>query len=411
MLCRNEGGRGVRYWNALPRILLNLSPLIQLSIAVFSEIIVLILFMSVPWTIQNPLVLVVPVTLIAWMFRKSGLSGSLFFMFVVLWIYYAQHYGAIFLPWKIIFFFIVSGVTLLLIGLLVAAQRDSLDMSDEAQWEMERVYEQNQKLDQMKDEFLQNVNHELRTPLTAIYGYLELLFEHNEQLDNAMRMTFLQHAMQSCDELQLLVNNVLDSMGLEKEKLLLQIEQLPVIDILYEVLERFDPKSVEEHSIHVHIPEYIVVCANAQYLRQVLRNLLSNAFKYAPPGTPITISASLYGMTVNPRHAAPEVVICVADAGPGIPPNELPQLFGQFVRLRRDTSGRVRGSGLGLFLSRQFVEAMGGRIWVESDGVEGKGSFFYFTLPCVVRPKVDAHIHQSDFAAYSSPVPIDVQIS
>ena len=401
----------MRYWNALPRILLNLSPFMQLAVAILSEVIALILFTNASWITQNPLVLVVPVTLVAWMYRKSGLFACLFIKLFILWIYYAQHYNTIFLPWKVFFFFIVSLVTLAIIGLLVAAQRDSLDMADEDQFEFQRLYTQNQKLDQLKDEFLQNVNHELRTPLTAIYGYLELLLEHNEKLDNTMRVTFLQHAMQSCDELQLLVNNVLDSMGLEKERLLLHIEQVPVIDTVYEVLERFDPKSVQEHSIHIDIPEYIVVCANVQYLRQVLRNLLSNAFKYAPAGTPITISASLYGMVVDPLHAAPEIVICVADKGPGIPPDELPRLFGQFVRLRRDTSGRVRGSGLGLFLSRQFVEAMDGRIWVKSDGIEGKGSFFYFTLPCVVRPKVQAHIHQSDFDVYTTPVPIDVQIS
>ncbi len=401
----------MRYWNTLPRILLDLSPLIQLTIAILSGAIALILFTSVSWITQNPLVLVIPITLIAWMFRKSGLFFCLFCLFVILWVYYALSYGTLLLPIRFLFYSIVSVITLLIIGLLVVAQRDSLDMADEAQWEVEHTYEQNRKLDQIKDEFLQNVNHELRTPLTAIYGYLELLLEHNEQLDNTMRVTFLQHAMQSCDELQLLVNNVLDSMGLEKERLFLHIEQLPVIDTLFEVLERFDPKSVQEHSIHVDIPEYIVVLANAQYLRQVLRNLLSNAFKYAPTGTPVTISASLYGMTVDPLRATPEIAICVADAGPGIPPNEMPQLFGQFVRLRRDTSGRVRGSGLGLFLSRQFVEMMGGRIWVESEGVEGKGSFFYFTLPCVVRPKVQAHIQQDDFAAYSSPVPIDTRIS
>jgi signal transduction histidine kinase len=315
------------------------------------------------------------------------------------------------LPWNMIISFIINGIILLSIGLFISYQRDLLDQSDEMQIQFDIVYQENQKLDQMKDQFLQNVNHELRTPLTAIYGYLELLFEHNERLDNDMRVTFLQHAMQSCDELQLLVNNVLDSMGLEKEKLNPHIEQLPVIDIVYEVLERFDPKSVEEHSIHVHIPEYLVVNANAQYSRQVLRNLLSNAFKYAPAGTPITISAVLYGMVVDPLHAAPEIAICVADAGPGIPSNEMPMLFGQFVRLRRDTSGRIRGSGLGLFLSKQFVDAMGGRIWVESEGIEGKGSSFYFTLPCVVRPKVKAHTDSSLFASYSNPISIDARMS
>ena len=401
----------MRYWNALPRVLLDLSLFTQLAIVILSEVISLVLFTSVPCTAQNPLVLVVPVTLVAWIFRKTGLFYCLLCKFVIMWIYYAQRYNTFLLPWHITFFFIISLVTLSIIGLLVAAQRNSFDEVDESQVELERIYEQNQKLDQLKDEFLQNVNHELRTPLTAIYGYLELLLEHNEKLDDTMRITFLQHAMQSCDELQLLVNNVLDSMGLEKERLFLHTEQLPVIDIVHEVLERFDPKSVQEHSIHIDIPEYIVVCANVQYFRQVVRNLLSNAFKYAPGGTPITISASLHGMIVDPLRARPEIAICVADKGPGIPKDEQSQLFGQFVRLRRDTSGRIRGSGLGLFLSRQFVEAMGGQIWVESTGVEGEGSSFYFTLPCVVRPKVHAHIHQSDFAVYTSPVSIDAQIS
>ncbi|GCE18502.1 hypothetical protein KDK_23020 [Dictyobacter kobayashii] len=263
------------------------------------------------------------------------------------------------------------------------------------------------KLNEIKDQFLQNVNHELRTPLTAIYGYLELLLEHSEQLDSEIRTTFLQHAMQSCDELQLLVNNVLDTMGIEKERQTLYLEQIVVRDILFEVLERFDPQSVQRHNIYVDIPDYVVVQANAQYLRQILRNLLSNAFKYAPAGTPITVSAALYGMVVHPRHASPEICICVKDAGPGIPPDEMSLLFGQFVRLRRDTSGSVRGSGLGLFLSKQFVEAMGGRIWVESEGIEGKGSTFCFTLPCIVHPKVEAQTTLADFMQFSTPAPID----
>src|SRR5262249_47727437 len=81
----------------------------------------------------------------------------------------------------------------------------------------------------------------------------------------------------------------------------------------------------------------------------------------------------------------PEVCISVQDAGPGIPADEIPLLFGQFVRLQRDLSGPVRGIGLGLYISRQLVEAMGGRIWVESSGISGQGSRFCFTLPRIVQ--------------------------
>jgi signal transduction histidine kinase len=76
------------------------------------------------------------------------------------------------------------------------------------------------------------------------------------------------------------------------------------------------------------------------------------------------------------------VCISVKDSGPGIPQDEIPLLFGQFVRLKRDLRGRVRGTGLGLYISKHLVEAMGGRIWVESTGIPGEGSRFCFTLPC-----------------------------
>ena len=76
------------------------------------------------------------------------------------------------------------------------------------------------------------------------------------------------------------------------------------------------------------------------------------------------------------------VCICVKDSGPGIPPEEIPFLFEKFVRLKRDLSGTVRGTGLGLYMSKLLVEAMSGRMWVESSGIPGEGSRFCFTLPC-----------------------------
>jgi signal transduction histidine kinase len=117
------------------------------------------------------------------------------------------------------------------------------------------------------------------------------------------------------------------------------------------------------------------VWADSQDLRQVLRNLLSNAFKYSPAGTSVLISATLI-----PDPPA-QVCISVKDAGPGIPAAELPLLFQRFVRLQRDLSGPVAGIGLGLYISKQLIEAMKGQIWVESSGQTGEGSRFCFTLP------------------------------
>ena len=135
----------------------------------------------------------------------------------------------------------------------------------------------------------------------------------------------------------------------------------------------------QEDRIQLDISEPLIAQAHALYVRQVLRNLISNALKYSPDGTAVVVSARC------PSNDVPEVCISVQDTGPGIPADEIPLLFGQFVRLRRDLSGPVRGIGLGLYISKQLVEAMGGRIWVESAGVPGQGSRFCFTLPRIVQ--------------------------
>jgi signal transduction histidine kinase len=139
----------------------------------------------------------------------------------------------------------------------------------------------------------------------------------------------------------------------------------------------------QAHPLQRAIPEGILVWADQHYVRRVLRNLLSNAFKYTPAETPITIEVTLPEESEAGvrQHTPGQVSICVQDAGPDIPPAELPLLFQKFVRLKRNLSGSVRGTGLGLYISKQLVEAMGGRIWAESSGVEGEGTRFCFTLP------------------------------
>ncbi|GCF06839.1 ATP-binding protein [Dictyobacter arantiisoli] len=394
----------MRYPNAIFYYTLNISFLAQLCWTVVAALISLVLVVYTPWLGHNPIIFVIPAILATWIFEGTGLFICLFVLLCLSGLNYIMQMGFVWPPASHLLVWSIDTFICILIGLIVNALRAILLVTLQAKEIAESKYEEQCRVAEVKDEFLQKVNHELRTPLTALYGYLELLLEHGEQLDTEIRTTFLQHAMQGCDELQLLVNNVLDTMSNEKDRPSPYTEQLPVRDILFEVLERFDPKSVQEHSIYVDVPDYIVVQGNAQYLRQILRNLLANAFKYAPAHTPITVSAALNGMVVHPLHAAPEICISVRDVGPGIPEDEMPLLFKQFVRLRRETSGRVGGSGLGLFLSKQFVEAMGGHIWVESAGIEGQGSCFSFTLPCVIRPKVQAKTSPDDFTQFNSSV-------
>ncbi len=242
------------------------------------------------------------------------------------------------------------------------------------------AYEQQRHLNELKDQFLLNVNHELRTPLTELRGYLGLLQEYHGQVDTTTQAIFLNHAAHGCEELEHLVNNVLDAIRGDFQGRTPQYADIPVAMVISEVLDLFEPKKRQDYRIDLEIPEVLIVRADQQYLTRILLNLLSNAFKYSPPHTAVVVSAMLSDSPVQELDGSPQVYICVQDAGPGIPPADIPYLFEKFVRLKRDMVGPIRGTGLGLYISKQLVEAMGGRIWVESSGVAGQGSRFCFTL-------------------------------
>ncbi|HXZ04347.1 MAG TPA: PAS domain S-box protein [Ktedonobacteraceae bacterium] len=241
---------------------------------------------------------------------------------------------------------------------------------------------QQRKLNQLKDQFIVNVNHELRTPLTQLFGYLELLTEYQGQLDSETQAQFIIQAKEGCQELILLINHVLDALAVTEALQPPPCELIELAPLVREVLEHLDPQKVEADRVFLTLPGHLMVWANGQLLRQVLRNLLSNAFKYCPKPTTVIIRATQIDAKAQDPGSAQKVCICVQDAGPGIPPEELPLLFQKFVRLQRDLSGTIQGSGLGLYISKQFVEAMQGRIWVESAGIAGQGSRFFVTLPC-----------------------------
>jgi len=236
------------------------------------------------------------------------------------------------------------------------------------------AYEQQYKINELKDQFLLNVNHELRTPLTVLGGSLELLEEHHLHLNMEERTYWLKKAVANQKVLVDLVNRVLDASTVGGEIPQVQCETVRVDQLLKEVIEYQASEAIQDYTINLQIPEQTTVWADPQFLRQILRNLLSNVFKYVPKRTVIHIK------TVQSDPSSP-VCLIVQDAGPGIPEEELPQLFEKFVRLKRDLAGPTRGTGLGLYISKRLVEAMGGHIWVESSGRMGEGSRFCVTLP------------------------------
>ncbi len=386
----------MRHLDASPRVLLKLPFALRLSIAVLSVALVLLLFIVLPASARTLSMLAVPMAIVAWMFRKRGAFICLVSMVLVLWLFYANELHSIFLPQSKITSFCAGTVALVIVGILVSLLRDSVDWADRARLETAQALEQQRKLNQAKDQLIINVNHELRTPLTAISGYIDLLIQWDEKIDNETRVRYLKNTLNSCDDLQVLIGNVLDALQIDMGKEHLTMQRFSVLDMVQEILSHINPAWLQSHLVHVAISEKLTMQANKQYFRQVLRNLLSNAFKYSPAGTGVIISAEPYEAVAPAGNAVSQVCIKVKDAGPGIPPTELPNLFGQFVRLERDLSGPVRGSGLGLYISKQMVESMGGRIWAESDGVAGEGSCFSFTLPAGISPALINAIAQAE---------------
>jgi signal transduction histidine kinase len=282
----------------------------------------------------------------------------------------------------------LSILILLAIGLLGAAYPRlwaRLEQQSAAARENARLYNelslahaQLRELDQLKDAFLLTASHEFRTPLTVIQGYLELLREMEDASPDTRR-SFLDKACRACDELVLLQANIMDASRLEVDAATLHFASMALRDICTAVIDLFEPLLLQQQcSIEVDVAPSMLVWTDEMRLKQVLHNLMANALRYSPSHTPIRVTAA-------GEQEAGMVRVRVIDRGLGIPADKQEVIFDKFVRLDRDMYGTVRGSGLGLFITRQLVEAMGGTITVESSGIKGEGSTFLFTLPLAKR--------------------------
>ena len=238
--------------------------------------------------------------------------------------------------------------------------------------QLRAAYERQKELDRLKDQFITTASHELRTPLTAVMGYIELLGTYNEDLPLEKRAEFIAKAHRGCDELTLVVGNIMEAGRVESDIANLNLSPVPLAQSVVHILEILEAVTQSQHRyINMAIPDDVWVMADDLRLRQVLLNLMSNAIKYSPEHTNIDLTCDIDEENITVR---------VRDRGLGVPPYDQERLFGRFVRLERDLNSPTRGAGLGLHISKQLVEAMGGRIWVESTGKPGEGSTFAFTL-------------------------------
>src|SRR6266700_3952958 len=260
--------------------------------------------------------------------------------------------------------------------------------------ELREALEQAQVSERLKDHFLMTASHELRTPLTAIQGYLELLGDFGSAIDEEAKVRFIGNARRACEELVLLLGNVMDASRVDQDRVTLTFSQVCVAQAARVILEILEPIIVrEQRHVATSIAGDLCVWVDELRLRQILLNLVGNALKYTPESSNIAISGEIVSWDelcrrtsmINQQIPVPVsgefVVIAIRDWGSGISLEDQPRLFSKFVRLTEAINSMQRGAGLGLYLCRQLTEAMQGHIWMESQGVDGEGSTFYVALP------------------------------
>lgn len=225
------------------------------------------------------------------------------------------------------------------------------------------------RIEQRQEEFIHVVSHDLRLPLTVIHGHMQLIEDRlrNAEMNGDLLLS-TQAVDRSVKRMDAMIQDLTDMTRIEGGQLTLELQTIALPEYLQSMMERL-VGALEVSRVRLDVPDDVPpVCADAYRLERVLLNLLSNALKYSTPDTPVGMRAARQDGTVS---------IAVVDQGQGIAAKDLPHLFTRFYRAGRER--KAEGIGLGLYIAKMLVEAMGGNICVESE--LGKGSTFTITLP------------------------------
>jgi PAS domain S-box-containing protein len=233
--------------------------------------------------------------------------------------------------------------------------------------------------DQIRDRFLGVLSHELRTPVTSIYGGTQLLLGRGNRLDPETRTELLTGVAAEAERLQRMIENLVAMARIERGGEFGGVRPVLLERIIKQLVEREKALWPEVTIKFVSTGPVQMVAADEEYLAQIMRNLLSNAAKYSGAGSTVEVSL---------EDAEGEVLIRVRDDGPGISEDDADRLFGLYYR-SASQAATAPGAGIGLFVCRELVAAMGGRIWARA--LEGKGSEFGFSIP--------AYVDELDFVA------------
>lgn len=342
-------------------------------------------------------VLILPLVLSAWLFGWQGGLLCIAGISLILGISYGVTFGATF--WSPAWFvpFVTGTLYGLAVCLTIALLRRVIDALLDAQLTVaraERAYQQEHMLNELKDQALQNLSHELRTPLTSVQGYLELLETYQNQLDTVTQARFIRYARSGCEEVLSIITTALETAQTSETQQLLHLSVFSLRPVIQAVLAHLGPQFLQNHCVELEVAESVLARADPGFVRQIVRNLLSNVGKYTPAQSGVTVSAVPMSAS-NELHGQTDLIcVRVSDQGPGIPLEQQPLLFQRCVRLPNAADNTQPGSGLGLAICKQLVEAMGGSIWVESTGRNGEGCCFSFTLMSGSAPGIEGQMER-----------------
>jgi len=233
-------------------------------------------------------------------------------------------------------------------------------------------------LEQMRQDLVATVSHELRTPLAAIYGSALTLRRPDLELDETIREKLLDVISEESSRLADIVNDLLLASQLDAGTLQVKIERCDAPELVRSVVE--SARSYLPESVNLEFEEPVdeipPVAADEGQLRQVVANLIDNAIKYSPEGGDVRIK-------LEPGNRS--VRFSIADRGLGVPPAEQSRIFEKFYRLDPAMTRGIGGTGLGLYICRELLRRIDGRIWVEPN--DGQGSVFHVEVPVAAARK------------------------
>ena len=236
--------------------------------------------------------------------------------------------------------------------------------------ELEKAKNKAEESDRLKSAFLANMSHEIRTPLNAITGFTGLF--DDPDIDAETRTTYHNIIQSNTDSLLRLIDDILDLSTIEANQLIVKYTLFAPLKVFQEIFQQFQPQVTESVEFYLKLDKdstSTIINSDEQRFRQILSNLVSNAFKFTESGS---IEMGFYNDSHN------KVVFYVKDTGIGIPKKEQKNIFNPFTKIE-ETTRLFRGVGLGLAICKQLTELLGGKMWIESE--PGKGSTFFFTQP------------------------------